>query len=286
MLFIRIPLPDTTPSQRNVEVTSSEPPPYMDNYRGTILHQMENLKTGKNERISHTFLMNKYGIATSIIPAQVKPYSEVKSPLYLMYTSPDGIVPSDKAEIVLKAAALTGSEKNPYLKARKIYDWLTESFAYSEIDDKNRTIAEALASESGSAYDMAILFCALSRASGIPSVPIAGIVVDPDRKSRVHWWAEFYLENFGWVPVDPGLGIGKPFPMRGDDEARSWYFGNLDPHHIVFSRGWTDQNAMTPKSRVVYRPRSWAFQPIWEESAGNIKSYASLWGDPVVTGLY
>ena len=154
----------------------------------------------------------------------------------------------------------------------------------AEVKNPDRMAVEALKTGSGDAYDMAILFCALARASGVPAIPVAGIVVDAERESRVHWWAEFYLEGFGWVPADPGLAQGLPFRLR--DDAREWYFGNLDASHIAFSRGWVDQKPMTSKGRIVYKPRSFAFQPVWEESGGNIKSYTSFWADPKVTGIY
>ena len=80
---------------------------------------------------------------------------------------------------------------------------------------------------------------------------------------------------------DDFRGIPVSLANRGD-----WYFGNLDANHIAFSRGWTDQKPMAPKSRVVYKPRSFAFQPVWEESGGNIKGYTSFWDDPKVTGVY
>lgn len=278
MLFLRIPVPQENAMQHNVEVTASNPKPYMENYQGTILHQLENLKNGRDEKISHSFLLTNYGIETKVTPALVKPYEDVKAPLYLMYTAPDAIVPSDKQEIILASASIVQKEKNPYLKARLLYAWLAENVSFKRAEDPNRSPIEALESKSGDAYDLAILFTALARASGIPAVPAAGILVDAERSSRVHWWAEFYIENFGWIPVDPGLAA-----ETGNAER---YFASMDNDHIAFSRGWIEQKAMTPKSRIVYKPRSFAFQPVWEESGGNIKSYASFWGDPKVTGVY
>ncbi|HHU36508.1 MAG TPA: hypothetical protein GXZ47_04675 [Treponema sp.] len=285
MFLLRIPRPVTTAAQRNIEITRSDPTPYLENYRGTILHQFENLRSGKTLSVSHTFLVTAYGIQTEILANQVRPYTDTDSPLYLMYTASDPAVPSNNADILIKASEIIGKEKNPYRRAKLIYTWITDSITYKEHDDPNRSVIEALSEQTGSAWDMAILFTALCRASGIPAIPIAGMVVDANRESRVHWWAEFYLENFGWVPVDPALGTGNPFPTAQENPTE-WYFGNMDPYHIVFDRGWTDQKPMTQKSRVVQRSRSYAFQPIWEESGGNLEKYTSFWGDPRITGVY
>lgn len=284
MLFVRVPVPERTASQRDLKITASSPEPYMENYKGTILHQLENLKTGRNERITHSFLLTSYAVSTAINPALVRQYSEPKSPLYLAYTASDRIIPSDNQEIILRAAEIVGQEKNPYRKARLVYDWVTANIKPTAVQNPDRTAIEALKTKSGDAYDMAMLFTSLARAAGIPSIPVAGILVDAQRDSHVHWWAEFYLEGFGWVPVDPGLAVNLPFAARAD--AQDWYFGNLDAGHIAFSLGWSDQKPMTTKSRIVYKPRSFAFQPIWEESGGNIKGYTSFWADPKVTGIY
>jgi len=277
MLFLRVPVPEVTATQRGVEVTASSPKPYMENYRGTILHQLENIKSGRNEKISHSFLLTNYALKTAVNPALVKPYSDTDSPLYLMYTAADRIVPADNSVIAVKAAEITGKEKNPWLKARLIYNWILANIQFSVRTNPDRTVLEALSARTGDDYDRAILFSALTRAAGVPSIPVAGVLVDKEQTTRPHWWAEIYIENFGWIPVDPALV---------SDETDANAFGNLDVYHIAFSRGWTDAKPVTAKSRIVYKSHSFAFQPIWEESGGNIKSYTSFWAEPKVTGVY
>jgi transglutaminase-like putative cysteine protease len=255
----------------------------MENYQGTFLHQIENIKTARSEKITHSVILTNYALSTSINPALVKPY-DTTTPRYANLTAPDKLVPSNDPDIILKAAAIVGDEKNPYKKANRIYTWLVENFRAATVTKPERRAIEAFREGSGDAWDMAVLFCALARASGIPAVPDAGILVDEQNNSRVHWWAELYVENFGWVPVDPALGAGIPRQIGVDRKTR--YFGNMDANHIAFSRGFPDQKPMTPNGRVVYKPRFYSFQPIWEESGGNIRGYTSFWSDPKVTGVY
>lgn len=287
ILFVRIPRPEDTPSQRNVRISASDPQPFMPNYKGSILHQLENLKTGQAVSLSHQFIFYGHTTTTKINASAVKQYRNTNSPFFQKYTAADQLVPSTEPAIAAKAAEIVGKEKNPYLKAKKMYTWLVANIAYEKNANPDRAAAVALAEKKGDAYDMTILFCALARASGIPALPNAGILIDTSRNSRIHWWAEFWLEDFGWVPADPAVGAGFPGPGRETPaEKNDWYFGNLDANHIVYSRGWNDQKPMTQKSRVVYRPRFFAFQPVWEESGGNIKSYTSFWEEPKVTGVY
>lgn len=284
-LFIRVPRPPLTPSQREVQLTASSPQPYIENYQNTILHQFDNLKTGRDVTLAHTLAISVSDIVTTINPVQVKPYKETNSPLYVQYTSPDPIVLSANAQIKATAAEIVKKEKNPWRKAKLIYDWILENITPMQGSNPDRTLENALRDKTGDAYDMALLFTALARASEIPAVPVAGVLVNKNRQAQNHWWAEFWIEGTGWVPVDPGLGAGYPIEMRSDDR-KNWYFGNCDASHIAFSRGWSDHKQMTPNSKVVYKPRSYAFQPVWEESSAQIKSYASFWGTPGVTGVY
>jgi len=278
MLFLRIPVPQETATQHGVKITASSPAPYMENYKGTILHQIENLKTARSEKVSHSFLLTVYGINSTVNPNLVQPWQDTQSPLYLMYTAADHIIPSDNKDVIATSALIVGNETNPYKKSVLIYSWITKNIEYRKTETPDRTITQILSTKNGDAYDLAILYTSLSRAAGIPSIPVAGILVDAKQTSRIHWWAEFYLENFGWLPVDPGLAL-----ETGNANS---YFGKQDADHIAFSRGWTDQKPMTPKSRIVYKPHSFAFQPVWEESGGNIKSYTSFWVEPKVTGVY
>lgn len=287
MLYLQIPLPEETSAQRNIRLASSEPQAFMDNYKGSILHQIENIKSGQNLSFSHQLIFTSHSIQTKINQVNVKPYTITKTALYQKYVSADYIVPSDDPQIIAKANEIVQKEKNPYIKAKKICTWLSDNIAYEKNSNPDKSVVESLLIQKGDAYDMAILFTALARSAGIPAIPNAGILINASQKTRNHWWAEFWLEDFGWVPVDPALVAG--FPSSDSDsigEKNDWYFGNLDANHVVFTRGWNDLKPMAQKSRIVYRPRFYAFKPVWEESSGNIKSYSSFWEDPKVIGVY
>ena len=122
-------------------------------------------------------------------------------------------------------------------------------------------------------------------AAGVPAVPTAGLLVDPQQKAVLHWWAEFYVNGFGWVPVDPALASGVPFDTGIADKSR-WYFGNLDAYHIAFSRGYQTQAPMLPNGKTIEKVRSYAFRSIWEEATPNISGYSALWRLPKITSVY
>ena len=51
----------------------------------------------------------------------------------------------------------------------------------------------------------------------------------------MHFWAEFYLPRFGWLPVDINYG-DEPWGIK----ETNFYFGNMDNLHIAFSKGKVD----------------------------------------------
>jgi transglutaminase-like putative cysteine protease len=116
---------------------------------------------------------------------------------------------------------------------------------------------------------------------------VAGVLVDRNRQVIRHYWAEFWIDGFGWIPLDPALGAGAApdsFNLRQDRAA--YYFGNLDNQRIAFSRGERTLFQMDPRGRAAVHPRSFALQNLWEEAVGGIESYSSLWGDVTITGMY
>jgi hypothetical protein len=116
---------------------------------------------------------------------------------------------------------------------------------------------------------------------------VAGFIVYGNKNSRRHYWAEFYLENFGWVPVDPALGDGLPTgDLIGVDNPQQYYFGNLDNQHIVMSRGIIDLPPIDPQARVVRYERAYSLQTIHEEYSRSISRYRSVWKDLEVIGWW
>ncbi|MCR5606519.1 MAG: transglutaminase-like domain-containing protein, partial [Treponema sp.] len=225
---------------------------------------------------------------TTINAKKVKGYTDKSRILYKTYTAADKCVPSTAPEVVKLAKTITGKETNPYIKAQLIYNYIIDNYKLQqEPKTDNDNVLEMISRKSGDAYDFAILYTALLRAAGIPALPESGILVDSNMSSKKHWWSKFYIENFGWLPVDVALGAGLKYtPFIPIKDAKTFYFGNLDSQHITFSNGWNNIKPTIVNSKTIYRPRSYALQSIWEEASINTVSYSSLWNDPTIMGIY
>ena len=195
------------------------------------------------------------------------------------WTLADEAVPSDDKRIIDQAASIIKKETSPWKKASLIYSWVTSNFTllqdprpiYSDIFD-------SLDTGYADSYDEAILFTALCRAAGIPTLPVAGLLVGNDGSCRTHWWSEFYIDDIGWVPADPAMGAGLEFEIESPVQSPSaFYFGNLDSAHITISRGSNSIKFSNITARNVSRPRSYAIQSVWEEASSEIKTYTTKW---------
>ena len=284
-LYLWMPRILPTPEQRKIELVARDPDPLLSTTEST-LYSLSNLQKGGKYRIAMSWMFDRYAVETQVNPGEVPPYVTT-SESYARFTAPDPLVPSTNPEVIKAAAAAVGGEKNPWLKARRTYEWLLTLLAYNPTSTDT---AGALRSRKGDAFVFSSLYCALLRASGIPSRMVAGYLVgDTGKQTRRHFWDEFYVESLGWVPVDPLLGDEKSLLPSGrpdDFDSRAWYFGNIDNQHITFSKGLEVVNQMSPGGR----PRLTAELPyllsIGEEASGGLTGYTTSFDDLAVTGTY
>jgi transglutaminase-like putative cysteine protease len=287
-LYLWVPQPLISASQRKALLLSRSTDPLVENYRKTTLFQLNNMPVRTGTGITLSYQVDVYTMETAIRVQSIK--QDSGSPIAAAYTLPAPLIPSDDPGIKAKTIALVGRERNPYIKAQKIYEWLINS-GEIRIELSSGLFSggavEALETKRADSYMAALLFCAMARAAGIPALPVSGILVDRFRSTSRHYWVEFWLDGFGWVPLDPALGAGAaPASFNLREDRGRYYFGNMDNQRIAFSRGQTSLSQMDPRGRVTARNRDYALQNLWEEAVGGLESYSSLWSDVTITGMY
>jgi transglutaminase-like putative cysteine protease len=132
-------------------------------------------------------------------------------------------------------------------KATAIYDYLVE---HGERDANlnfcgDGDVCTLLQSLRGKCVDFSSVFVALSRTAGVPAREILGtrISKDGDITGAYHCRAEFYLPNYGWVPVDPS-DVAKLMLKENLDindskviEARDYFFGAQTETYVDLATG-------------------------------------------------
>jgi hypothetical protein len=285
-LNLWIPQLVQAPEQREIQLVSQEPDPLFDNVNNVKLFNFENLSADKTYTIFQSFMVDRYSVETKVNIAKVPGNYDTTRRLYKRYTSADLVVPATEEGIVKIGSSVVGRERNPYRKAREIYRYVLTRLQvdpeYQEYD-----ILKAIDERKGNPYVYAVLFCALARSQGIPARPVAGYLVDRDLQAARHYWAEFYIETVGWIPVDPVLGEGKiRVNIPPEVDPYTYFFGNLDFNHLALSKGLIDLNQMNPQGRAVMRTDIPSLQVIHEEATGALTSYNAYWSDLEILGIY
>ena len=310
LIFLRVPKPPVFASQPGVDVTAATHKPSIEEIAGTIVHQFDgeeinatvvieksDSKTEQpaptaNVNINHTFVITTSAVSTEIKEQLVKPYSKkdtISKVQQASSASLDSVTELLKNEkVTALSRSIIGKTTNPYTKAHLIYNYMVKNFTVlKDVRSPDAPVIDLLETKKGDAYDFAMLYDALLLAGNVLVRPCAGILVDADSSARPHWWCEFYIESFGWVPVDVALGAGLPFEcFKKQTNVKEFYFGNLDAQHITFSRGYNKLHPTIAYSKIVCQPKTYALQSIWEESSDKVTRYSSYWTTPNVTGVY
>ncbi len=205
---------------------------------------------GNQIKLSVEFSFTAYETTFKVNPDLVKTYDQ-QSTLYKSFTKPEPFIQSDDKSIKFLAAEITAGDENPYLKARKIYDWILDNIDYQLVPGlKGATYA--LHNHHGECGDYAALFVALCRASGIPARPVIGMWANPFNEPHV--WAEFYIQDIGWIPVDASQADGWGSVDR--------YFGHLDNNRIILSKGYNIilEPEIEIKSLPIFQLGAWWYE--------------------------
>lgn len=85
----------------------------------------------------------------------------------------------------------------------------------------------------GNCTDYHSLFNAVARTANIPTRFLIGFPVPDETEGLIpgyHCWAEFYVPEKGWIPVDISEADKHP-------EYENYLFGHLDPNRVLFTTG-------------------------------------------------
>ena len=222
-------------AQRDVHIEEISPPPtdvgVDQTYGNGFLHWrvMDQPQPGESISFTLRFNLTAFEISATINPAEVQLYDE-SDPLYALYTQSERFIESSDPQIMSIANRVAGEEKNPYLIARKFYDYVIDTYSYQLLGKGLIGAKQLVTTSKGECGDYSALFVALSRARGIPARPVVGYWAISGIE-QTHVWAEFYIEPFGWIPVDPTIG-------QSDHDNRDYYFGNMDNQRVILNKGY------------------------------------------------
>lgn len=244
-LKLWLPVPGEWDSQKAVKIISVEPPPHAEYTDPEHGNRMFFWDFGEEPEkpiyaVKLSYRLESFELRAKIDPNRVGSYDKT-SETYTLYTRSTEhikIIP----EVEALAHEAVGDEKNPYLQAKQIFDFVVKKMRYKLLRcDKGAGIEALLDSAAidehtgeryfeGACDQYTEFFVALCRAVGIPARGVTGMIgwgpwiekedlklssnwhtrLSPDGLAAArlygalggHRWAEFYLPNYGWIPVD------------------------------------------------------------------------------------
>src|SRR5258707_8239461 len=126
--------------------------------------------------------------------------------------------------------------QDPVAKARAIYDYVIATMRYDKSGTGwgNGDAICACSAKLGNCTDFHSLFIGMMRAAGIPARFEIGFPLPSDQHAGgipgYQCWAEFYVERYGWVPVDASEAWKHP-------EKKDYFFGAHDDNRVQFTIG-------------------------------------------------
>src|ERR1700691_5525113 len=171
-----------------------------------------------------------------MVHIDVKNAAAVSAPPHLArWLPPHHLVPLDQ-RIRELSAEVTAGKTTDLAKARAIYDYVLANMKYDKSGTGwgNGDIYWACDAKRENCTDFHSLFIGLARSAGIPAKFEIGFPLPPSATSGeiggYHCWAEFYLKDYGWVPIDASEAWKDP-------SKREYFFGTHDANRVQFSVG-------------------------------------------------
>ncbi len=250
-----LPIPHKFPYQLDFKLigSSSKPisvAPSNSPIRSVYMEQPADSAGGAEFSVEYSY--ETYGVHFNLDPRKVEPYNKSEK-IYREFTSqgPNIVFTRDIKRL---SRQIVGNATNPVVKAKRIYDWIAHGIKYSfarEYSTIRNIGGYCLTKRYGDCGQEAMLFITLCRYNGIPTRWQSGWYFFPGGKD-IHDWTEIYIMPYGWVPVDPYMGILATRYMtnltpKQRGIVRDFYFGGLDQYRM--SANSNNNQQLTPAKK-------------------------------------
>ncbi|MCS7227642.1 MAG: transglutaminase-like domain-containing protein [Endomicrobia bacterium] len=236
-----MPFPIEFPRQKNIVLISANPLPLTVKYQNTdigYLYFEQRVEKNKPVIFEAKFKFTSFGYYNKIDVKKIIPYSE-NDKEYITNILPHTHHEEPFPELVKLTKEIVKNEKNPYIKAKLIYDWITDNFLYSyapeysTIENLTRYTFERRYGDCG---QQGMLFITMCKIADVAARWQSGWYIDPEDYT-MHDWAEIYIPPYGWLPVDVYWGsfVKHYSDLTKEDKKflSDFYFGNIDIYRFV-----------------------------------------------------
>ena len=227
-----LPYPISGDRQSDVRLLSSDPPQYLlagTNAGLSSIYLEKPARAGTSTVFQVTFEYTATGFHQPIDPSAVQSIPTAAPELApFLVEEPPHLVFSPALRKL--SAEIVGAETNPYLKARRLFQWVYEHIPWAgarEYSNLESLTEYALANHHGDCGIQTMLFMSLCRLNGVPARWDSGWITGSGQ--NMHDWCRIYLAPYGWVPVDVSIG----FVSSAKEREKWFYLGGIDACRLV-----------------------------------------------------
>ena len=174
-------------------------PAVLDSYPQEVIEVDPGMLTAYHVRIQDSRNAFQSGVSAANYPAEVQ-----------IFLEPSVKIESNHPDIKAVADGIAAKTEDPVEIARQAAAWTARTLRYdADLADQiwtgtsqTRSALEALIQKRGTCSEYANLFIAIMRNKGIPARFIVGRIYE----GSYHAWAEIWLADQGWVPVETQKG--------------------------------------------------------------------------------
>jgi hypothetical protein len=240
LLNMWIPLPLTSANQNITKINFDSPVPFDlatdEKFQNRFLHielneeQLQQIKAPI--KISISFRVQRSAVEPTRTMFKFPHVTQADLQKYLT----DSALLKSGGPVAEEATKVIGQTKNPYEQAEKVFSHIVDTVKYDKTGDGwgRGDSLHACSVREGNCSDFHSLFIGELRSLGIPSRFIMGYPLPTNQSKGIvpgyHCWAEFFLDEKGWYPVDASKAHQQP-------EMKEALFCGLDAHRIEFTVG-------------------------------------------------
>ncbi|MBP5202030.1 transglutaminase domain-containing protein [bacterium] len=161
------------------------------------------IKNGDFASIPETCFQKKAGENTLVVTFDASKCRNIPAP---DDTQSNIIEDSNNPEIIRAAQKIVLGAPNQTEMVNRIAKFVYKHISSKNYNHGNMSAGEVLRKKSGDCTEHSALFAALSRAAGIPTKMVYGVVMNPDGEFFFHNWNEAFADG-KWVTIDSTFDI-------------------------------------------------------------------------------
>lgn len=233
-------------------------------YKNTYIKSLELKDSGEEFFIELETEIESWNTETKIRKDLIGRVYSKGSPEYLSGFQKTPNIDEFNQDIYNTSTWLIRNSRNRYNQAEIIINWILK---YIDLNTGvTDSASNAFKNRETSEFGLVNLSVAMLRSIGIPSRIVRGVIIQDE--VNLYQWAEFYLPNGGWIPLDI-------LELEKDDD---YIIGFLEYNRIGFTRGVTNIDYNIEN----FDKNLYALQNSTTKSHGNVENYETVWHNVVV----